>query len=416
MLSLQEFASVVLLLSMAGAAAVLGNAGFSQSLIKLLNPANQDSLGPPDSLIAAGLLTSAALGSAFAVILLAAPGLWVEESQQQLSRAGAIGAALCLAYVIQLYLGEVLRAQNKVFSATILGNFGTYGGTLQNAVTLAWVAFLVPGSNDPLGTTILGLLLASLACLAPLILSTMRNIDLGVSKLRRLNLRKLADMNGSNLVSTGLFQVRGHIFLWSGALVVSASELAIYSASNRLAAVFALPAIVITYSVSYYLVARPGEEGRQVETRMRSLVTLVSLAVAPGLLALIIFADRVGPLLLGAGYAAVGPVLILQSLLGYTHIVMGGSSQALPLNGHHRKFMAYTFWSSSLGLALLVPLAARYGALGMVAASLITVWFHYALILRAVQRHGLPRSHSYIRPAQIRAALSSLHGRGVRAL
>lgn len=356
-------------------------------------------------LLSLGLVVTIFLGSVVGALLALIPSIWVEGDYPPSGVIASMGGALAFTYVLQLYLGEVLRAGNQVVPSTLFGNAGTYGGTFQNIVALAWVMLVVPNSPDRLLWSVGGLAAGAALCLIPLSIQVAYAPGISFKGFSRINYRALVGLNLSNLASAGLFQMRGHVFLWIGAALVSSYELASFSAASRLSAVFALPYMVISYVVSYYLVQPDGHKDALVEKQVRTLVTALSLASFPLLLVVFLFSGSLSRWILGDQYAGAGLVLILQSCVGFIHIVMGGSSQVLPLNGRHVLFLVFSFLSSLLGIAVLVPMAAWKGAVGISAASLVTVILHYILILKAAHAADLPASHAYLNP---RSALSFL--------
>jgi O-antigen/teichoic acid export membrane protein len=397
-MTISDFATIGVIISVNAAVSASANLGFGQAIIKVANPNNDQWYGSEQQIFVLGCLASVvtSAGIAVAIPYVTAHMGW-KFSTEFYYELGVLLVSSSISY----FMSERLRSRNEVVLAACIGVYGTYGGLVQTLVLT--LLLLWQGKSGPidLNVALVSQIVSAASCAVYLGWILRRDFEVPQKGTHRaiIPISRLASLCLSNASSGIVIALRGQIILWIGSWVLAAEELAQFIAASRIAAIFSIPANIMSFSITYHLISNSAGTKSQDVSEVRDLATLVSWLTLPTILFIFIFHRQTMGIVFGDGYTTASLSVALLAFVNFSQIVMGGGNQVMQLNDAHQLHLIIASTTTLLGAAIAIPLCHQFGANGLGWASVCTILTYYALISFATQRLKLPVTWARMSPS-----------------
>lgn len=187
--------------------------------------------------------------------------------------------------------------------------------------------------------------------------------------------------------------------IWLAAIVLTAAQVSLFSAAQRLSVLLAVPLMSLGVVFSPVVARLVDRDDDRLERLLRTGATLaagvtavvwIPMLVAPGWLLGVVF---------GTDFAAAAPVLMLLTIGSFANIVSGLCGTALSM-ARHESLVATVGWVAVvLRVAAGTGAALTFGVVGLgVSSAVVTAGFCLTLWVQARRRMGL-WTHPTLRPS-----------------
>ncbi len=381
----QEVGALFLLLSIVVATASLAQLGLPVAVVNLVGDAvGRRQWGRVRGAISATLRTaSGALAAASGLMFVAGPAL-----ARQLFHSQVVSAAMTIAAVwlvvrgLQTVLAEVFRALKDLRGAAI------HSGILGTMLSVLAFAAIWRGARHASLADLLWISIASavldVILSASILRARLARFPRDATSIRMGEvMRRAWPLWGALIVAT----LARENDLWVLGMFRRPEEVALYGAAARLAAVAAMPLMVVNAVVPPFIAElHGGNRTGELELMLRASAS-IALAATACVLAVFLFKGRYAlAALYGPYYAGGYWVLIIASVAALPDAATGTCGLALMMTGRGSEVLRISLAATTLALALKLMLARRYGGIGVALGTTIGFTAQNFALLYAVRR------------------------------
>lgn len=187
--------------------------------------------------------------------------------------------------------------------------------------------------------------------------------------------------------------------IWLAAFVLTAAQVSLFSAAQRLSVLLAVPLVSLGVVFSPVVSRLVDQDDQRLERLLRTGATMavavtavvwIPMLVAPGWLLGVVY---------GTEFADAAPVLVLLTLGSFANVLSGMCGTALTMSRHESAVATVQWVAVVLRIVLGVAAAMIFGVAGLGAsAALVTVGLYVALWVTTRRRMGL-WTHPTLRPS-----------------
>lgn len=417
LLSPDEMATYFLAFSLVTAAAIVGQLGLNQTLVRIV--AESNGLGQPGRARRAIRATFifGVIGSVSVAAILAL-GVWRSVSASLfesaiLASVGGIASLWVLPLALQNLQAETFRGLKDIRLATIFGG-NLAGGSLFTVLLSSCLfgALWASTGRASLREVLLISVLASLGSAAvSAVLLSQRVKTLGDEESGAIRNREILLMAWPLLITNVAYFVFSQVDLWILG-IFKPEQVAIYGAASKLLILVSASMLVVNAIVPA-LIAEQYALGNKskLEHVLRLTATCAGIPVLVFLLVFVVFGSQLLGLLYGDYYESGAESLVLLSLGQIVAAWSGSSGLALVMTGHQTTIMKVAILSGVITVVLALLLVANFGAVGVAAASAMGISFQSMVLwLKAREQTGLWTHMRYISTEELSLFVNRLKG------
>lgn len=361
LLNIGNFASFIMLLSLASFFSLLVQGGLPTTAVKLIAQANSKVIA--DKAVRAAFVRFAGLAAIFGLLWVLGVGIWITgffEAAPVSNTAILVTAIWVIFLALQRLIAEIFRGQGHIALASIAD------GSLYSLLFL--LALIVFGlSNTTLSLElVLFSVIGALGLIAMAGLISQRSIFKAKKLTQRHPTTAFTGLALPILAAELAIFFNNQADLWIVAAFLPADAVANYGIALRLALILMMPTVILTGAIAPRIAAlktRPQNyELQQLLHQSAAISAMLSLLI---LLAFLIFGNGLINIVFGAEFHAAYPILLIMCIGRVVNISSGFCGPCLMLCGHQKAMMRITVLFVMLGMLAGLAAVKHFGAIGV---------------------------------------------------